>query len=276
MFQLVPDQHDVYTAWQMSLLSELAYAPEQEIVATIPLFPRRDTPAENTHVRYFECSGDTQCFLAWCDKFAVVSFRGTEARKAKDIATDAKLRQKGGPFNLRHSAVHRGFWDSIERLVAETDIMACLHDATQNRQKVFVTGHSLGGALATLFAARLVHGAWPSPTVYTFGSPRVGNHGFAAVYDMTVPLTFRYVHQNDIVTRVPWILGRYRHVGDLMFIDGDYGTHKNPNVLHYFWMRYGGLKRGIFSWASDAIRDHAISCYIAAASVSYFGRKKWQ
>jgi pimeloyl-ACP methyl ester carboxylesterase len=62
------------------------------------------------------------------------------------------------------------------------------------------TGHSLGGALATLAADR--HG--DSAAVYTFGSPLVGDDAFAAGFNNRHEgRSFRYVNGDDLVTRVP-------------------------------------------------------------------------
>ena len=54
------------------------------------------------------------------------------------------------------------------------------------------TGHSLGGALATLAAYDIAHatfkeGRQPNQVVYTFGAPRTGNHAFAKEFQACVP-----------------------------------------------------------------------------------------
>src|SRR5262249_58747833 len=83
--------------------------------------------------------------------------------------------------------------------------------------RVFFTGHSLGAALATLAAHRYPHTAG----VYTFGSPRVGNHAFVASFNARMAQrSFRYVNDHDIVAQVPPELlalpfGLYAHVDEL-------------------------------------------------------------
>ncbi|RCN25095.1 triacylglycerol lipase [Ancylostoma caninum] len=71
---------------------------------------------------------------------------------------------------------------------------------------VTFTGHSLGGALAAVAAARTVaEGLRPGHqlTVYTFGEPRVGNVDFAKSFDELIPNSYRVVFGKDIVPHMP-------------------------------------------------------------------------
>jgi acetyl esterase/lipase len=77
-------------------------------------------------------------------------------------------------------------------------------------KKVLVTGHSLGGALATLCALRLQKDGHGSAAVYTYASPRVGNDKFQAAFRLKHE---RWVNQNDLVTQLPPELFGYRPVG---------------------------------------------------------------
>lgn len=72
--------------------------------------------------------------------------------------------------------------------------------------QVYVTGHSLGGALANLAAYDIVKALeWSEKMTkvicYTFGAPRTGNHAFAADYNRVVPDTWSLI--NDQVTGPP-------------------------------------------------------------------------
>jgi hypothetical protein len=69
--------------------------------------------------------------------------------------------------------------------------------------KVLVTGHSLGGAVADLLALRIITELGISPTVFTFGCPRVGDYDFSKVYDSLLNDSWRVVHYNDIVPHLP-------------------------------------------------------------------------
>jgi hypothetical protein len=82
--------------------------------------------------------------------------------------------------------------------------------------KVFVTGHSLGGALATLSAHQIVSNRVAEVTaVYTFGMPRAGTEVFANTqYNPRLgSCTYRLVQGDDLVpTLAPTELG-FHHLG---------------------------------------------------------------
>lgn len=77
--------------------------------------------------------------------------------------------------------------------------------------KLVVTGHSLGGAVATIAAASLRAAGLPCD-LYTYGSPRVGNAAFAQFVTDQAGAEFRVTHTDDPVPRLPPILFGYRHV----------------------------------------------------------------
>jgi len=79
--------------------------------------------------------------------------------------------------------------------------------------KVIVTGHSLGGAIATLAAAELAKSGY-NVDLITFGSPRVGNNLFAEyVNDLVSSSNYRVTYKNDVVTVNPPQARAYWHVG---------------------------------------------------------------
>ena len=193
---------------------------------------------------------DTQAAV-WCngpERTIVVSFRGTEMNKIKDVITDTNLVPSsfnpervfdGGsaadPEGIggveEDSQVHSGFlaaYDSVRGRVfsALDDIMAHAGESfgsfdesaeVEDKQwHVFVTGHSLGGALATLFSAELggsIQSGKRGCTVsmYNYGSPRVGNRAFCESFNKLVPDSIRIINGTDLVPTLPALLG-YRHV----------------------------------------------------------------
>lgn len=142
----------------------------------------------------------TQGFVAEGEGFAIVAFRGTEffllgrdpfsaLRGAiKDTLTDAKATLVKAPAPVE-GRVHRGFRNAVNEVFGQ------ISDLAGSGRALWLTGHSLGGALAILAAARLpnVQG------VYTFGAPSVGNSTFGAGLPVR---PFRFVHGDDIVPRI--------------------------------------------------------------------------
>ena len=168
---------------------------------------------------------DTQAMVAACSSHVVVAFRGTRGKT--DILTDLKFRKtafRAGPEGGAPAGrVHRGFAGSLD------SVWAAVHGAVQRQalarpqRPVFVCGHSLGAALATLAARRLVGHGQAVAGVYLYGSPRVGNDDFCDDYNRVLQdRTFLHVNRSDIVTRVPprWL--GFRHVaGQARRFEGD-------------------------------------------------------
>jgi len=169
------------------------------------------------------------------DNATILAFRGSQS--PRDFVLDAEVwRSSAGANNIE---VHHGFYDAFSSIAGELLDRATLGDftrrpAAQNlqpatcnlQQPIFITGHSLGGALALLAAKTLFGFGLPIQAVYTFGQPRVGNAAFALSYDAQGPggasgladRTYRFVNQDDIVPLLPGLLVGYRHVGQEVFL----------------------------------------------------------
>ena len=106
--------------------------------------------------------------------------------------------------------MHRGFTQAY--LSVRDRIHAYVQSSGATRYRV--TGHSLGGAIATLCAVDLQYNFTPQIAVeaYTFGTPRVGNGAFAESYNRRVPNTWRVVNGWDAIAGVPAPWQGYRHV----------------------------------------------------------------
>lgn len=116
--------------------------------------------------------------------------------------------------------VHRGFAEAFWSV--KTDIFR----AVQHAEHISIFGHSLGAALATLCATTMFDfGLWQRlDSVITYGSPRVGNRGFAEDYNFQLShRTHRVVNARDPVPHIPWLFGRYRHVDTQVYLRRDGG-----------------------------------------------------
>ena len=93
--------------------------------------------------------------------------------------------------------------------------------------------------------------------LHTFGSPRVGCKRYVRHADIT---HYRWVHNNDVVTRVPPIWMGYRHCGNEIYLDG-FGRIRK---LTGFWRsrdRWRGFLSGLLKWKLDLLDDHSIKLY---------------
>jgi hypothetical protein len=223
-FEFGTSSFSVTNAWWLAEASTLVYADEGFVRSQ---FSR----AGLSQVKFFD-KQSTQCYVANNDQFAIVAFRGSEFWKKEkerdlnevfaDVKTNADIRLTDWPLGGK---VHRGF----ERALAEVwfDLLPHVTQLDSQGCKIWMTGHSLGAALATLAAGRYgnVQG------LYTLGSPRVGNDEFKENWDVK---TYRIVNNDDIVARLP-PPGIYVHIGELKFIDRkgklrDHRTETEPSL----------------------------------------------
>lgn len=183
-------------------------------------------------------------------KRVVIAFRGTEQTKWKDLQTDLMLvpvglnpERIGGDFK-EEVQVHSGFlsaYDSVRiRIISLLKLaIGYIDDVAEREDKwhVYVTGHSLGGALATLLAIELASSQLAkrgaiTVTMYNFGSPRVGNKKFADVYNQKVKDSWRVVNHRDIIPTVPRLMG-YCHVAHPVYLAaGEVNTDFQKDGYH--------------------------------------------
>jgi hypothetical protein len=266
---------ELVNAWWLCEAATLAYSDPQRVERRF----RDKTPLQR--VRLFSTGGGTQCFVASNDDLAVVAFRGTEISPQQgggrrdfkdiflDIGTDADIRTSdfGGG-----ASVHRGFAEALDGVWGRGGLGEFVADLPS--RAVWFTGHSLGAALATLAAAR-------SPRLdglYTYGSPRVGDEGFAAAFDNLLAAKgvthFRFVNHEDLVTKVPItaLPARtvFKHVGSLKRIDRDGHIHDAPDGAEppKFALRDllpfgadGRLDPRFFNFIPNAVDDHVPTLY---------------
>jgi triacylglycerol lipase len=202
---------------------------------------------------------DGFAFVAESPELAVLSFRGTQSKANWHTNFQAALvHPEDTDANLR---VHEGFYDAFEGLAKDglkEKISAILQPL--DRKPVYITGHSLGGALAQIATA--VFSSDKIAACYTFGSPRVGN----SYFDLWVkPPSYRVINHADLVPQVPLPL-IYRHSGDPRYLPARVGISPyryEPGVLD----RISQLGEGVISLIRFGsilgIKEHAIGQYYA-------------
>ncbi|WP_179108996.1 lipase family protein [Rodentibacter caecimuris] len=137
--------------------------------------------------------------LFYCDdKRAVIAVRGTYELWHDGVIIDADAEQVKSQFNIK-GEFHKGFYTQAKAII-DDDLFKKFLNQIKGKE-LYLTGHSLGGAVATILAAYLYEKGL-KPLLYTYGSPRVGNVHFANYYANRFT-HFRHVNGGDIVPAVP-------------------------------------------------------------------------
>ena len=244
---------------------------------------------------------DTQAFLAKRtrngeDPMLVLAFRGTEPKKPADIKADLHAEPiEVGP-EAKQCKVHTGFYKAFKAV--EDAIEEELKKPELQNIPLYITGHSLGGALAIIASYRLERDSLAA--CYTFGAPRVGNRAFGQ--SLKAPV-YRVVNASDLVPRLPpsfiiealsllvrWLsilpyreqiagfldkYRHYRHHGDLRYLTAAVRKEKEgvPTFPHYPRLkvipnppqisRWGWLaRRWLATRGRAAVGDHSIDVYV--------------
>ena len=220
----------------------------------------------------------TQAFIAGSDAAIIIAFRGTE-KKVADIIADAKVKPTKGPVGL----VHSGFNDALHEVwggnTNENDMRLTIKSFQDNNQTIWFCGHSLGAALATLAAAEYaINDGGMINGLYTIGQPRVGNDEFAKHFDsVVVNKCFRFVNNNDIVTRIPVPdpACKYTHVGNMLYIDSKGKLNDSIPWWKKLWDGIKGLEKDIGSKGLDALNDHGSEGYVRLIANNRAVTTKW-
>lgn len=117
---------------------------------------------------------------------------------------------------IPETQIHSGFNAAYQSI--RSQLWNWWNNNKSHIKTLFITGHSLGGALATICAYDFAE-VLPinNIVVYMFSSPRVGNVSFADIYNKRVPQGIRVYNTEDIIVDLPpaiWMGNIYKHVGN--------------------------------------------------------------
>lgn len=274
---LLEGDWDFARALNLSLLAEASYTQKHDLEFTLS----EDMGLELVDIMP---DGSSQGFVAKGDNLVVLAFAGTN--QLTDWLTNLTFRKKDTPLG----EVHKGFFEAYMAIQQQTKAAAAL--ARQENSAFWITGHSLGGALA-LIAAHDLHEDGDRTGLATFGQPRAINPpSGTAPLTTRLPLGYhRIVNGNDVVTRVPpnlkhagelVTLGRRRRLfgsedvgdetGDLEPMSEDEFTELQE-TLRAVQERAGPSKQGAFGAEAvdrsvegmiPGIKDHKVTAYVAA------------
>lgn len=269
-----------FSAANMAYLAHCAQAIYRPNAECTELISKIDSEIAK-NIRYFESrQTGTEGFIAGDDHKIIIAFRGTSDRK--DWLTDAATIQKSWSSITNIGKVHSGFFASLTSVWSV--VMENLKELQTNEQPVWITGHSLGGALAALAYAtlRLQEPRYELAGAYTFGQPRVGNDLLCKEFDAdSKHRFFRVVNNNDIVPRVPSKVARqgvslltyaaraihdidaYEHMGTQLYFDANGKLIHDATFMDRLIGRFEGYKNNLFNGEInfDSIEDHSMDDY---------------
>jgi triacylglycerol lipase len=150
----------------------------------------------------------------------------------------------------------RDSWaDSIRKLLKKA--------GAGTRRTLWITGHSLGGALAVLAGGACAYDPdtlLPVNGVYTFGQPRVGLHDFCNNIELKFGrVYYRFVNNRDVVPRVPPRAFDYTHTGRLIHFDSNGEPDADSQEQRSFLARAFGTISAVvsdFTKSPELIGDH--------------------
>jgi len=229
----------------------------------------------------------------------VVGVRGSEPSSLKDwIFTDFRLTHTPA-FNDHSSGhnVHSGFDDALNSVWSTLLGDIKVRIGAFETYKLFITGHSLGGALSILIAAKLKHLSESSENdsekkiykemvdnlcVHTFGQPRVGNKSFCSWYDKGLfNQTTRHIYAMDIIPRVPPEKGLqfkdknkddWRHCGQQAHYSKGGLRNSHNDVLKFSALFFKGIKKPLT--IRRALHNHAPWAYLWVGEGLLTGKPK--
>lgn len=238
-------------AWVMASMAQLVYERFEEKGKARSLLVEKLKGGGFTLLGEFnDPKTDTQGFLVSNGEYAVLAFRGTEVTKKTDIKTDAKA-FKASVFEGK---VHKGFAESYKSI----EIQVLKGVKKIDDLPLYITGHSLGAALATVATQYLERDPKLRDQIaacYTFGSPRVGSKEYDRDFKSAI---YRIVNTTDIVTILPLLAMGYIHIGDIRFLEPGMGDIRRgiPILRRIFF-----FLTSVFRLFGPLVGDHSIEKY---------------
>jgi hypothetical protein len=205
--------------------------PAAELLASMSHFAYRPPDTAETAYRGLGfdrvtpiVDGSMIGYVASAQDLTVIAFRGTDPSELADWLVNLDTLSRATP----HGGIHHGFQDAYQRL--KPQIVRQLDE--RRPRYLWVTGHSLGGALALTCAYDLIDAEKRDLAgIITFGQPMVARADLKAHLDGLLRGRFaHYVNEADIVPKVP---PGFAHAGSLVWFKGDTIRRSRPNRVLY-------------------------------------------
>lgn len=230
---------------------------------------------ESDRVYCFNNFGAQAILLSDAEK-VIVAFRGSDEiadwqvnfnrLKNKEFCQDSNICLHTGFCNYLKN-IWEPYQDPKGRIEAKGIKAILLSEMGNSSKSLWFTGHSLGGAVAVLAAAKCIFfDKFPFEIsgVYTYGQPRVGDLKFAKLYNSRLrSKTFRFVNNNDVVTRIPtWApLFLFSHVGQIKYLtqDGEILDFEKLSVWQKWQEIFIDIYKDIREEGINSVTDHSLT-----------------
>ena len=202
----VPDSYVPGFASLCAVASQLVYQTDEQVKNALG-------PLQAAGLSLIVEQNHRCLLLAYADCI-IVAFRGTDAGELADWKTNVNHAPTAGAFGL----VHSGYLAAVDLMWPR--LTAALARLREGEQSLLLTGHSMGGALAVVAAAKFAsEGAMPIAGLYTFGQPALADPAFEAELARRVERRyFRFVNSVDMVPGLA-VDPAFKHGGQQLFID---------------------------------------------------------
>ena len=212
------------------------------------------------------------CRLFWNDETLIIAFRGTRESADWKISNLKMfpVKLKNCDTNSRWIRVHRGFQgtlyhiDKTTKLNSFEAVLKHINDLDLfTNRKIVIIGHSLGGALATLFSVKLRAKTQnvvenQLQEIVLFGAPAVGLKNFKKFYNELNTKTTRIINGSDIVPFTPPLL--YHHIGQEFWIRKNLIKENKNWILRLLYALKLPMK--------NFIDDHSMTSYIESIKLT--------
>lgn len=286
-----PAKHDSVTAYLLALCNYYTYPDLSQI---------KDYKSSNelidSLVTKFQPYGIDSCYylenkltstnlvIFESDNSLIISFRGSENKGGikniyRDwIKTDLDATM-AAVADWDSVYLHQGFVNAYFSI--KDTLIQTLDAINQYHKKIYLTGHSLGGALAIVAATDFKWNNIATTAVYTYGAPKVGGTAFKQFYDSLNIPSFCYINENDMVTKLPpsksfWtkeycpcydvsFCGQYQNIG-IKYIINEY-----HNIINE---KQNKLLDGLKKYKAGSVERHSIAEYCSRIFYIYFKQNK--
>lgn len=218
-----PQAYQPSTAHLLAGLSDLAYEEDRGKVKA--KLEQHGFTLDEYDIRHEDLS--VEGFIAQDNEKVIVAFAGT--KDLEDWKNNAKTWSEpiDDPSCGKQIRFHKGFYETSKEVLKQNNagLIAHLVELQKQGKKVYVTGHSLGGAMASITAYYLKTSETPIELagVYTYGQPYTGDDDFQGCYDEKLKeQTFRFVTDKDVIPKMRFD-SSYRHIGVFLFFDENGG-----------------------------------------------------